>query len=807
MNRIRTFFSLLIVVVQFSWLNASAQTSNATVFGIVTDNNGHPVEMVNVSIRNYPFGTTTNKKGEYLLRVPSGREIGVVYSMVGYEMVEKTLNLISEQSVELNVVMPMKSEEIDAVTITNHRQTSGNVVKINPKSISALPGVGMGSVENVIATQPGVTSSNEMSSQYSVRGGSFDENLVYVNGIEIYRPSLIRSGQQEGLSFVNSDMVSSIQFSAGGFDAKYGDKMSSVLDIQYNRPKEFSASADVSLLGAKAQVENASANKKFTYNMGIRYKSFKFLLGTLDAKGTYDPSFIDFQGYFTYAPSPKIEIGFLGTASSNKYNFIPASNSTSTGTFNDQKRLNVYFEGKEVDRYSTYNGALNVEFKPTKNFSARVTASAYTTAEQETYDIIGYYFFNEVGGEGTVEQNDSIANLAVGFYHEHGRNFLDASVLCLDHQATYKLQNNVLSWGVNAKQEIIKDRTKEWQYRDSAGYSLPSSKTQINLFYTFDTDTSFVQQRYTAFIQDSYSVPLGIGYLMFTGGVRAHYWTYTDKISVSPRFSASLKTGGRNDVITRLSFGWYHQPAFYRELKDLYGNISPKIQTPYSIQAVAGVDFTFNSWGRPFRFTGETYYKSMKNLIPYQYENVRIRYLSNLTSKGYAYGLDLKVNGEFVSGTQSWISASLMKSMEDIEGDGHGWIRRPNDQRFKFSMFFQDYLPGLPAYQMHLTGHYITGIPFGLPRSQRWTQTATMESYKRVDIGFVRLLVSDGKNLTKLKFLDKFEDLSASIEVLNMIDIENVSSYTFIADFEGNYHGVADKLTGRMFNFKFSAAF
>jgi len=811
MKRIVHYLSLLLLLLSSTFVEA--QISNATLYGIVTDENGSPVDMVNVSLKNYPVGTTTNKKGEYLLRVPSGRDMVVVYSMVGYEMVEKTMKLSSETVVELNIFLTPKSEEINEIIVQDQRQTSGNIVKINPRAVNSLPDVGMGSVEGIIRTLPGVASSNELSNQYSVRGGNFDENLVYVNGIEVYRPTLIRAGQQEGLSFVNSDMVSSIQFSAGGFDASYGDKMSSVLDIKYNRPTKFNADASISLMGAKAHVENISKDKKFTYNMGIRYKSFKLLLWTLEEKGEYDPSFVDFQGYYTYSLSKKLELGFLGTASANNYKFVPESKVSRSGTFNNQQKLTVDYEGQEVDRFYTYTGALNLNYRPVKNTTLNFALSAFTSDEQETYDIIGYYLFNEVENEGTAEQNDSSLFLGIGYYHEHGRNYLNASVLSADHNGTIKSGGNLFQWGVNYKQEFIDDQMKEWEYRDSAGYSLPFSDKEVKLYYSAKTDTTLSTQRYTAYLQDSYSAPLGSGFLMVTGGVRAHYWTYTDKLSISPRFSVSYKTGGKNDVIARLSFGWYYQPPFYRELKDLYGNINTNIQTPYSYNAVAGVDFSFIAWDRPFKMTTETYYKSLKNLIPYQYENVRIRYLSDQISNGFAYGLDFKVNGEFVSGTQSWISASLMNTMEDIvgdingEGDEVGYIRRPNDQRFKFSMFFQDYLPGLPQYQMNLTGHFITGAPYGMPRSARYLQTAKMESYKRVDIGFIRLLVSNGDNLTNWKFLDKLKDCSIGIELYNVIGTQNVASYSFIADFSNNYHAVENLLTGRMLNLKISAAF
>jgi hypothetical protein len=784
-----------------------SQTSNATIVGKVTDEAGNPIEMVNVSLKNYPYGTTTNRKGEFLLRIPSGRDVSVVFSLIGYDYIEKILRLSSETTHELTIVLTTRTEELDEIIISNQRQTSGNMVRINPRSISSLPEVGMGSVEGIIRTLPGVTASNELSNQYSVRGGSFDENLVYVNDIEVYRPYLQRSGQQEGLSFVNSDMVSSIEFSAGGFDANYGDKLSSVLDIKYNRPTEFKANASVSLMGAKAHAENISNDKKFTYNIGARYKSLKLLLWTLEEKGDYDPSFIDFQGYFTYALADKWELSFLGTASANDYRFVPQTRKSRSGIFNDQQLLTVYYEGQEIDRYITYTGALNMNFKPAKSTSLNFTLSAFQTNESETYDIIGYYLFNEIGAPGTEKENDSISNLGVGFYHENGRNYFNASVLSADFRGSVRKENHHLQWGMNLKYEMIEDRMKEWEYRDSAGYSLPFYDDEIRLFYSSRTNYSHTAQRVTAYLQDSYSFPVSFGNLMVTAGLRAHYWTITDDWSVSPRFSASIKTGVKYDVIGRLSFGWYYQPPFYRELKDLAGNVNPDVQTPKSIHAVAGVDIGFMAWNRPFKLTSEAYYKSLQDLIPYQYENVRVRYLSDQLSNGYAYGLDLKLNGEFVSGTQSWVSASLMKTMEDVVGDGAGWIPRPNDQRFKFSMFFQDYLPGLPAYQMHLTGHYITGAPFGRPRTPRYMQVARIDSYKRFDIGFVRLLVSNGKNLVGWKLLDNMSECSIGLELFNMMDIQNVSSYTFIADYDNKYHAVPDRLTGRMINFKISASF
>lgn len=810
----KTFFTIIYTSV-FLLLSglAYSQISNATIYGTITDTNGKPVEMANVALKNYPIGTSTNRKGEYLLRIPSGREVVVGFSSLGYKYHEKAFELTTEQSFEYNLIMESSNTEIDEVVISGNRQTSGNIVRISPKAVDRLPDVGIGSVEGVIKTLPGVTSSNELSNQYSVRGGSFDENLVYVNDIEVYRPYLIRAGQQEGLSFVNSDMVSSIEFSAGGFDAKYGDKMSSVLDIKYHRPSEFSASVSASFLGGKAHIENISKNKKFTYNMGMRYKTFQYLLGSLDEKGSYNPVFFDYQGYFTYALNPKIELGFLGTASLNKYQFSPKERETTTGIWNKQYKLSVLFEGQEIDRFQTFTGSFYLQYNPTRNAYLKFITTGYTTSEQETYDIIGYYLLNEVQKIGTEEQDDSSMNIGLGFYQEHGRNYLDAMVGGFSHRGGIKAGNNFLQWGFDFRNEQVNDKMNEWEYRDSAGYSLPYSPSEVLLYYAARNAYRHTENRYTGFIQNTINISTDIGQLMLTGGARAHYWSFTDKMTISPRFSASLQTGIKRDIIPRLSFGWYHQPPFYREIKDLYGNINPNIQTPRSVQLVGGIDYSFISWERPFRLTFETYYKWLRDLIPYQIENVRLRYLSNEISNGYAYGADLKINGEFVSGTQSWMSVSLMKTEEDLVGDigpdGYSakYIPRPTDQRFKFSLYFQDYLPGLPAYQMHLTGHLITGAPFGMPRTERHTQIARMEPYRRVDIGFTRSLVSNGKNLTSKVFFDRFKSADVSLELFNIMDLKNISSYFFVADIENRYHAIPNYLTGITLNLKVSASF
>ena len=471
---------LLLVIILFCLcFGAYAQSSNATLYGVVTNEKGEPLEMVNVALKNYSIGTSTNRKGEYLLRIPSGRDFVVGFSALGYEVLELTFNLNEEEAIERNVILVSKSEQLGEVVITDKIQNSGNVVRIDAKQIDAVTNTGIGTIEGVLKTLPGVTSANEMSSQYSVRGGNFDENLVYVNGIEVYRPYLVRSGQQEGLSFVNTDMVSSIEFAAGGFDAKYGDKMSSVLDIKYHRPNEFKASVSASMLGGKAHVEDISKNGKFTYNMGLRYKTFRYLLASLDEEASYNPNFLDYQGYFTYKLSDKLELNFLGTASSNSYNYYPVSDWSQTGLWNDQISLFVGYEGQEQDRFQTFTGAFTVNYQPAQNTFLKFSASAFNTNEAETYDIIGQYLLNEVQKEGTKEQDDSTLNIGYGFFQEHGRNYFKATVLNFSHTGGVNSEHHFVQWGIDAKKEFISDKMKEWEYRDSAGYSLPYSNSQV----------------------------------------------------------------------------------------------------------------------------------------------------------------------------------------------------------------------------------------------------------------------------------------------------------------------------------------
>ncbi len=786
---------------------AQGQSNNATLTGRVTGKDGQPLEMVNVALRNFPIGTTTNRRGEYLLRIPARRDITIVYSSIGYTTVEKTVNAGNEERISLNITLEASNLEIGEVQVTEQRRNGGGLVRIDPKLANSLPTSGSGAIEALIKTLPGVSSNNELSSQYSVRGGNFDENLVYVNDIEIYRPFLIRAGQQEGMSFINSDMVSSVEFSAGGFSAKYGDKMSSVLDIKYRRPTEFRGSASASLLGANAHVEDLAFKGKLSHITGIRYKTNRYLLGTLDEKGEYNPNFVDLQTHITWQASGKFDLSFLGNLALNQYQFIPQTRETSFGTWDIPLNTTIYFQGNEIDKFLTRLGALSANYHPGNNLNLKFILSAYTASEAETYDIMGQYYLNQLERNMSSEEfGDSILNLGVGTFLNHARNYLEARVISFSHRGAYNSDRHLINWGVQVQNEWIDNKINEWIYRDSTGYSLPYSDTQVLLWYTMNSKSQMNTNRATGFIQDTWQVPVKEGDLYITGGVRMHYWDFNNELVISPRASINYFPDWQENISFRLAAGMYHQPAFFKELINRRGDINYNNRSQKSVQVLFGTDYIFTAWDRQFRFTSEAYYKHMTRLVPYQIDNVRIRYISDQESKGYATGLDMKVNGEFVSGVQSWASLSVMKTQEDIIGDNYGYIPRPTDQRFNFSLFFQDYLPGNPTWKMHMSAFYGSRLPTGPPKSERWQDTFRMPPYRRVDMGISKVLLSESTPHHNI-YLSHIKDLSLSLEIFNLLNINNTVSYFWVTSNWGDMFAVPNYLTSRKINFKVSIAF
>lgn len=800
----------------------------AIVYGKVTDEKGKALELVNVAISGLPGGTMTDRRGKYELEVPANIEVYVSMSFIGLEKEVERVFLQPGERFEVNKTLKSTYTELPQIEVEDKQLRSTSMVRIDPKAALNVP-TSTDKISTLLITLPGVSSRNDLSSQYSVRGGNFDENLIYVNDIEIYRPFLIRSGQQEGLSFVNSDLVSSLLFSAGGFDAKYGDKMSSVLDLQYKKPNKFGGSAAVSLLGASAHVEGL-ITKKFSYLLGVRYKTTQYLLKGLDTEGDYKPRFLDVQTSLNYEISKKVEISFLGIYANNKYNFEPQSRETDYGTIQDPRRLTVYFEGQEIDHFENYLGGLTLTYKPNNKTRLKLIASGYNSVESESFDVIGQYWIGRVDTDfGSENFGDVTEVLGVGTQMNHARNQMDINVFNFGHKGTKEMKNQLLKWGVRYQHEQIDDHMNEWILIDSAGYSLPRPPdtpgiidTLVNPFDLYElikTNNNIGSNRYTAFIQNTFGVADSSRYSL-TLGVRANYWDYNNQLLLSPRMTFSFRPKWKRDILFRISSGLYYQPPFYKELKDMNGQINENQEAQMSFHVVAASDWNFQAWGRPFKFITEVYYKYMDQLIPYTVDNVRIRYYAFQQSHGYATGIDLKVNGEFVKGVESWASISLMSTQEDVYGDVYytdgevdesrgepGYIPRPTDQRFSASIFFQDYLPMNPTYKMSLTFIYSTGLPFGAPNTERYQQTLRMRSYRRVDIGFSKEIIGEHTRFSSKNPFRVFKTLWLTAEVLNLLGANNVVSYIWVTDFSGYQNPVPNYSMPRQFNVKLMATF
>ena len=843
----RQLFRILItILLPLMAISANAQ-EKAIVFGSVSDEQGNAVEYANIAVIGYAGGVATNSRGRFELSVPASIELTLVVSFIGYEKQMFRVFLRAGQRKELQVVMKVSAEELPDVEIIDKQIRHTNLQRLDPKIATEIPTLS-GGVESIIKTLPGVTSNNELSSQYSVRGGNFDENLVYVNGIEIYRPFLIRSGQQEGLSFINSALVGSILFSAGGFESKYGDKMSSVLDIQYKKPTAFGGSFQASLLGAQAHVEGISQNQRFSYLTGIRYKTNSYILKSLETEGDYKPNFADVQALFSYRFSPKVELSFLGNFARNSYKVKPSSRQTEFGTVQEAYRLNIYFEGQELDRFENYMGALSLDYFPRENMRLQFISSAFQTRESETFDILGEYWIGRLENQIGEEQFGEVVEAqGVGSFLDHARNYLQASVFNIEHKGFFDLSKHYLQWGVRYQHEIIHDKLNEWELLDSAGYTIPEPpftvgdpfpvyNPQLEMYSAIRTDTSFHSNRYSAFIQNSWNFRLGEanGYLI--AGLRASYWDINKQFILSPRATVSLKPNWKKDILFRFSAGYYQQPPFYRELRDLQGRINPSVRAQKSIHFVAGMDWDFIAWNRPFKFVTEAYYKILDDLIPYTIDNVRIRYYGDNLSKGFAYGLDLKVNGEFIKGIESWVSLSLLKTMEDIKGDNYweyyneageiiipgytedpvaadsvqifpGYIPRPTDQHLHFALFFQDYIPRNPTWKMNITLIFGSSLPFGPPDSPKYEHVYRIPPYRRVDIGFSKQLIGGSSNFGPKNPLKYIKSAWISLEVFNLFQIANTISYIWVKDKDGKEYAVPNYLTPRLINLRLAVTF
>jgi len=791
--------------------------------GKIVDPEGNPVSEAHIRNMSNNTGVISQKDGSYLLTIPARRDVLIQVSCIGFEIREFKINYEKDSVKKLNIVLNILVSDIDEVAIVGEMSPENNLVKIEKKDIQLNPDIS-GNLESIIKTLPGVSSNTELSSQYSVRGGNYDENLVYVNDIEIYRPLLIRSGQQEGMSFLNSDMVSSIQFSSGGFETRFGDKMSSVLDIRYNKPVEFSGTVSMSLLGGSAHVEDVSKDGKFTYNAGFRYKTSKYILNTLETEGNYNPQFYDLQAYFTYKVNRHLDFDFLGNYALNSYRFIPESRETSFGTIDNALSLRIYYDGNELDKFETYLGAFTANYHPNENISLKIILSAFQTLEQETYDILGQYYLNELDNTiGSETYGDSIMNIGIGTFLNHARNYLTANVYSAAFKGGYYKGNHKLRWGLKYNVELIDDKINQWKMLDSAGYSLPYNGESIELYETAHAKNKLHTNRLAGYIQDTYQHKLiNNAELFINGGVRVQYWDFNREFIFTPRLSVSYRPDWEKDMIFRFASGFYYQPPFYKEIKNYQGAMNPNIKSQKSIHFVLGNDYHFLAWERPFKLTTEVYYKFLNDLIPYKIDNVHIDYSAENMAHGYAAGLDIKINGEFVKGIESWASLSLMQTQEDIDGDFYynnegekiepGFYPRPTDQLFNFSLFFQDYLPMNPSYKMNLSLHYGSRLPFTSPDKDRYDQVFRMKPYKRVDIGFSKVLISESKEFNKGNILNVFKDMWLSFEVFNLLDINNTISYMWIKTVgnqtgQASQYAVPNYLTSRRFNFKLTAKF
>ncbi len=799
-------------------------SQDAIITGIVLNENNTPIMGVNITSNG--SGTTTDEDGYYLLKITAEVNNTIRFSHIGYKKIElEDLVLTSNETFEFNPVMKTDAIQIAGVDVSasGEKQVDG-ITTIAPDIVRNIPGANTG-VENILKLLPGVSFNNELSTQYNVRGGNFDENLVYVNGIEVYRPFLVRSAQQEGLSFVNSDMVTDVAFSSGGFQAKYGDKLSSVLDISYKKPVAFGVRIQGSLLGASSTLETISKNKKWTTITGVRYRDNSLFVNSQQTTTNFTPSFLDVQNFMTYRFSKKFHLNFLGSYSINNYENEPLNRQTNFGTINDPRALIVFYEGQENNRYENMFGAIKADFYINDHTKLDVTSSIYHTQEEEFSDIIATYELGDVDtnlGNGTFGQ--ATTSRGVGSQQSRARNQLDALIFSLNHKGKYQKNEDALEWGVRFTHEDFRDQLREAEFLDSAGFFIrPPNPEFINNQpeepFVGDIEpfesvraTNFAKTtRWSGFLQYSKQTKWKNHNLYVNVGVRAQHWTLqgegfqkNGQTLFSPRVQFAIKPDWESDVLFRMAIGSYQQPAFYRELRDITGQINPRVEAQKSIHYVLGSEYSFTLWNRPFTFIGEAYYKDLKDVNPFTIEDVRIRYAAQNNAIAYAAGFDLRLNGAFVPGTESWVSLGFLQTEENI--DGRGYISRPTDQRLKLGVLFQDYVPTIPNLRLYLNLVYNTGVPGGSPNNaDPYEFQNRLRDYRRADIG-ISYIFADGKTrYPKGHWLYKIKELSAGFEIFNMFNNQNSITNTFVRDVDTRQQfAVPNFLTSRVFNLKFA---
>ncbi len=818
------FFFLLILLILS---NFSSLAQNATVKGIILDENNTPVQGANITYNN--SGTQSDQNGVYELSIPANQEVEINITHIALKKLTLTIKLENNQEYELNPILKTNLEQISTVVISGReRKTVEGIITLDPETIRTTPSANAG-VEGLLKSLPGVSSNNELSTQYSVRGGNFDENLVYVNEIEVYRPFLIRSGQQEGLSFVNSDLVRNVDFSAGGFQAKYGDKLSSVLDITYKRPTRLGATANLSLLGGSVSVGGVSKSKKLSGIVGVRYRDNSLLVNSKTTETDFQPLFADIQTYLSYNFSKKFELGFLGNLAINKYDYKPLRDQINFGTLQTVQALVVNYQGQEEDRYDTYFGALKGTYRPNDNLTLKLIASGYQTQEQEHYDIFASYALGTVNTDiGSEDVGEVEFAEGVGSQLTHARNDLDALIFNVEHKGTYIADTHQLDWGIKYTSEDIRDRLQEYEIVDSAGFSI---RPPINDFRNDQPYTPFASpivpfisarainnvqiDRISGYAQYSLRSSIKDNEIWANIGVRAHNWNISgetvestaSQIVVSPRAQVAIKPDWKADMIFRVSGGLYHQPPFYRELRDSLGVVRPNVKAQQSMHLVFGNDYSFTMWNRPFKLTSEIFFKKLTDVNPYTIENVRIRYRARNNAEAYAQGIDVRLNGEFVPGTESWLSVGYLKTEENI--DNRGYISRPTDQRLKIGVLLQDYIPSLPSLKGYLNMVYQTGVPGGSPSyADPYEFQSRLRDYRRADLGISYVIVDANKRLKQGSFFNNFRELNLGFEIYNLFDSQNSITNTFVRDAASQRQfAIPNFLTPRVFNVRLSMKF
>lgn len=802
---------------------ASAQ-HRVFIRGYVLDSTKHGIDIVNVAAIGTTDGTMTNAQGYYEFSIEPHDSVHLVFSCIGYKTQTHTLKLTGKAAYTFSVTLQVDVTALDEIEVHSDRHQPNTMVSIETQNLHLVPNAGNNGIEGLIKTYAGVSSHNELSAQYSVRGGNFDENCVYINDVEVYRPQLIRSGLQEGLSIINPDMVGAVNFSAGGFSARYGDKMSSVLDVTYKKPKHFEASLSGSLLGTSAYV--GASGKRFTQMHGFRYKTTQYLLGTLDTKADYDTWCLDYQTYMTYALSPKWTLSLLGNFAQNIYRFRPDSTGVEFGTAAIARQLDIYHEGQERDRFRTLFGTLGLHYDINRHNSVKWSVSAFNIDERETYDILNNYMLSETIFNGSNRHQGTV--LGTGSFQQHARNHLSTTVLHTAVSSKTQVWLTSLHIGVDYQREIVNDRMNEWERRDSADYSLPHTGDAVRLFYSLKSNNALSSNRMQGYIEDTYTVYGKHATWNFNAGAHVSYWSFNNEWLVSPRASATWLPKWKHEFNFRLAIGMYYQAPFYKEIRmqqtDAQGNstivLNNAIKSQRAMHLLFGVDYYFRLWHRPFKFTAEAYYKPADNVISYYVDNLRVRYSGVNDAKAYTVGIDLKLFGEFVPGTDSWISLSWMRSQEDLYNDSYhvysntgrligtvfpGYIARPNEQRYSFSLFFQDYFPNHPEYKVSLMLIWADGLPFGPPNSERYAAVLRSKAYRRVDIGAARGFVHGRERFMSRQ--NVVQSFWINMELFNLFNIKNTNSNYWITDVSGMEYSAPIYLTGFRANLKLTVNF